>query len=72
MKKIITAALTAGMALSLVACADGGSPSTDSDAGKTEKQLYERTIELTDGRTITCVIYSSSQQGGLSCDWSAR
>lgn len=31
--------------------------------------LTERTITLSDGRTITCITYASGSAGGVSCDW---
>lgn len=66
MKKALTA-LALASALLLTGCGSGGSPASDERAGKSSNSLYERTITLTDGRTITCVLYSSA--GGLSCDW---
>jgi hypothetical protein len=37
--------------------------------GVARGQLTEKTIELEDGRTITCVTYRPPAGGGLSCDW---
>ena len=64
---IVLATIT--MALGLTSCATGGSPSNDSGAGGSSGSLYERTITLTDGRDVTCVIYHAGYGGGLSCDW---
>jgi hypothetical protein len=47
----------------------GGSPQNDTKAGAISSNLYERQITLTDGRTVTCVVYANMKQGGLSCDW---
>lgn len=55
--------------LALAGCATGGSPAVDEDAGTVADTLYERKIQLTDGREITCIVYSSGYRGGLSCDW---
>ncbi|UGS26354.1 hypothetical protein K8F61_17265 [Microbacterium resistens] len=55
--------------LVLSGCASGGSPAVDGDAGQRSSKLYERTISLTDGRTVTCITYRSGYAGGLSCDW---
>lgn len=56
-------------AVALTGCASGGTPSIDGDAGQRSSKLYERTIDLTDGRTVTCIIRSSGYAGGISCDW---
>lgn len=71
--RMITAALTAAvLAIGLTACSSGGSPDSDEKAGASSDKLYERTITLTDGRVITCVVYSRYQAGGVSCDWGDR
>lgn len=31
--------------------------------------LEQNTIELKDGRQVTCVVYKAGYAGGLSCDW---
>ena len=33
-----------------------------------ENHLTPRTIHV-DGREVTCVIYKSTNSGGVSCDW---
>jgi hypothetical protein len=66
---MLTAALAVAVAVSLAGCSDGGSPETDDSAGQGSTSLFERVITLTDGRTVTCVIYSSYQRGGVSCDF---
>ena len=43
-----------------------GEPVVSSSASS---RLHEAIIELTDGRTVTCVVYSSPSKAGLSCDW---
>lgn len=71
--RIWAAVAVALMLSALVGCSSvsggGGSPAWDEDAGDVTSSLYERTIELTDGRTVTCVIYAASRAGGVSCDW---
>lgn len=69
MKIIIAAALAACAVLGLTSCSSGGSPDSDGSAGDTLSSLYERTISLTDGRTVTCIVYIGGYKGGLSCDW---
>lgn len=70
MRRALTAAgAVVALALVLVGCGTGGSPATDDKAGSTSNRLYERTIELQDGREVTCVVYKQSNAGGLSCDW---
>lgn len=32
-------------------------------------QVYEVKQPLADGREVTCLVYASYYQGGLSCDW---
>ena len=61
MKRIIPALAIAG--LLLTGCVSGNANTSD------EGRLHEDSITLKDGREITCVNYSSYNQGGLSCDW---
>lgn len=56
-------------ALALTGCGYGGNPESDDNAGGESRNLYERSITLTDGRDVTCVVYQSGYKGGLSCDW---
>lgn len=65
----LAAALAAALTLALAACGSGGSPESDGGAGSSSSYLYERTITITDGRTVTCVVHSNGYKGGLSCDW---
>lgn len=67
-KKKVIMTLTIA-ALALTGCGTGGSPENDDNAGGKSKALYERSITLTDGRDVTCVVYGSGHAGGLSCDW---
>lgn len=72
MKRRTRATGVAGLALALAllpGCASGGNPANDAGAGSNSDRLYERTITLTDGRTITCVVHQSGNAGGVSCDW---
>lgn len=57
---IVTA--IAATALTLTACSAENWDSTH------ENHLTPRTIAV-DGREVTCVIYKSSNAGGVSCDW---
>lgn len=63
---VVLAAVTC---LALAGCSNGGSPDEDGDAGSAGRSLYERTITLTDGRTVTCVEFAAGYKGGVSCDW---
>ena len=63
MKRIIPA--LAGIALLLVGCSSGA---TDADTGDASP-LYERHINLQDGREVTCIVYAAPSKGGVSCDW---
>lgn len=67
--KRTAAAMLLLAALALTGCGTGGSPESDSNAGSSSSYLYERSITLTDGRTVTCVIQSVANRGGVSCDW---
>lgn len=69
LKKLAAIGAIALAGLGLVGCATGGSPDSDDRAGERSPSLYERTLELTDGRTVTCVTYKAGYAGGLSCDW---
>lgn len=69
MKKIAAVGVIALAGFGLAGCSTGGSPETDERAGNTANYVYERTLELTDGRTVTCAALLSGYAGGLSCDW---
>ncbi|MNW35821.1 hypothetical protein D3C74_128230 [compost metagenome] len=61
-KKLAALAL---VALALTGCASGN---PDPATGEPTK-LYERQVILRDGRELTCIVYTSSSKGGVSCDW---
>lgn len=62
MKRTITA-LTLASILALTAC-EGG------EQGNSRiSLLHEEQVSLTDGRTVTCIVYKAGYAGGLSCDW---
>lgn len=44
--------------------------SIDSQCSAWRGNLRECVITLTDTRQVDCVVYSSYEKGGLSCDWS--
>ena len=62
-KRIIPA--LAIVALILTGCDTGDKRVYNEDATK----LHEEHVKLKDGSEITCIKYSSYNQGGLSCDW---
>lgn len=62
MKKTLTA-LAIVTALTLAGCA-----SVDPDGGEAT-HLRDNHVKLSDGRTVTCVMYRDGSLGGLSCDW---
>ncbi|WP_443460607.1 hypothetical protein [Glutamicibacter arilaitensis] len=61
-KKLAALAL---VAVALTGCANGN---PDPATGQPSK-LYERQVTLRDGRELTCIVYTSSHKGGVSCDW---
>lgn len=65
--KIVLALLA--VVLFTSACGDSG----HRDRGHNADELYVEHVQV-DGRTVTCVVYDDAdyEQGGLSCDWSAR
>lgn len=66
MKKYFVALfVSAGVLLGTVGCATQD-PATG-EAGRTT--LYEQSVELRDGRIVSCVARISGYAGGLSCDW---
>lgn len=74
MKKMILAA-AALTTLLLTGCATGyaSSDNTNTPVSKdyNNEDITERTIKLSDGRTIKCVVWSGYKKGGISCDWAA-
>lgn len=66
--RVLAATAATAMLLTLTGC--GSSASTPAPTKTTDdSSLSESTITLTDGREVTCVVYSAIKQGGLSCDW---
>jgi len=62
--------ILAGIAALLLATGLAGcSAATDNSAGDPSDQLYERSITLSDGRDVTCIIFEGFYKGGVSCDW---
>lgn len=53
--------------------ADDTSPNggvTDANLGEMENgDLYERTVRMSDGRQVVCLVYFGYRKGGVSCDW---
>ena len=45
-----------------------GCGAADAETGESTG-LEQNTIELKDGRQVTCVVYKAGYAGGLSCDW---
>lgn len=74
---VALAAIAAVAALGLSGCAasslDNGAPpettEVDSAGAHLSDGLKESKIRLSDGREITCIIYTGIRKGGLSCDW---
>lgn len=58
-----TIAAIALVALALTGCG------VDEQGNKRMDGLKENRVNLTDGRTVTCVVYRGGYAGGLSCDW---
>lgn len=56
-----SAAGLAALALLLTGCASGEETN--------DGTVRERSVELSDGRTVTCLTYKVGYAGGLSCDW---
>lgn len=68
----ITLAITV-ICMALAGC--GSAPahevrSIDSQCSAWRGNLRECVITLTGTRKVDCVVYSSYEKGGLSCDWS--
>lgn len=65
MKRAVTALATVLLTLTLAGC--------EAPTGATERirdnSVFEKTAELSDGRTVTCVAMKLGYAGGLSCDW---
>ena len=66
------------LCVALAGCGSASEPSTpahavrsiDSQCSAWRGNLRECVITLTGTRKVDCVVYSSYQKGGLSCDWS--
>lgn len=75
---IIMFLLTPVFLLALAGCGSMSEPaapahavrSIESQCSAWRDNLRECVITLTDTRKVDCVVYSSCEKGGLSCDWS--
>ncbi len=71
-----TTRITLAITVICIALAGGGSApahevrSIDSQCSAWRGNLRECVITLTSTRKVDCVVYSSYEKGGLSCDWS--
>lgn len=74
---IIMFLLTPVFLLALAGCGSASEPSTTAHAVRSidwrcsdmYDEFSECVVTLTDTRKVDCVVYSSYEQGGLSCDW---
>lgn len=64
----VAKAVMAGIIV-LAAVSGCSGPAVDRTVRVDDNRLDERTIILSDGREITCVVYKAGRAGGLSCDW---
>lgn len=70
MRRAIQAALTAGALVAvLTGCGVSHGSSGDTISQRSNDYLTEHTVQLDDGRVITCIAQSN---GGISCDWEPR
>lgn len=53
----------------LTGCAPGGNMDEPVAVDDRNGDVEERHVLLNDGRSITCIVYDSYQEGGISCDW---
>lgn len=61
MNRRLAAVLLLAAALVLTGC--GNAPDEEAQG------VRESTQRLSDGRTVTCLVYKGGYAGGLSCDW---
>lgn len=67
MRRAIQAALTAGALVAvLTGCGASHDSSGDTISQRGNDYLTEHTVQLDDGRVVTCIAQSN---GGLACDW---
>lgn len=57
------------LATALLGCAPAPHVEDSQQVAENSGYLHEAHKTLTDGRTVTCVIYVGTYKGGLSCDW---
>lgn len=70
--KALMLLFTAVFMIGLTACSNEPTPTptpTELSVDDTNQYIYEAQKKLKDGRTVTCVIYNSYQEGGINCDW---
>lgn len=67
MKKKIIATVLLTAALVLTGCSAPYAESSDTD--QVDGNLYEQNFRLSDGRTVTCIVFRDNYKGGVTCDW---
>lgn len=69
----LTVVAGGALLLALAGCGagSGDAPAPASTVAPTYdgEGLSEAHVPLSDGRTVTCVVYAGYKRGGLSCDW---
>lgn len=64
------AALSAAvLALTLTGCGETAPDEPGQAPVVVGDGMYVKTVDLPDGREVTCVVYAGYKAGGLSCDW---
>jgi len=62
-----------GMAGVLVACGSEADPNKEKPGSTTVDTEYGRVVEneitLENGSKVTCLIFTDSRKGGMSCNW---
>lgn len=70
-RRVPGAVLALAGSLAVVAAVLTGCSSTSDQGDGTSawESIREHRVELSDGRTITCIAWKRGYAGGLQCDW---
>ena len=62
-------ALAGSLAVTAAVLTGCGSPNEQGNETSAWEDIREHRVELSDGRTVTCIAWKQGYAGGLQCDW---
>ena len=62
-------ALAGSLAVTAAVLTGCSSPNEQGNGTSAWEDIREHRVELSDGRTVTCIAWKRGYAGGLQCDW---